>query len=288
MVCLDVLKTSFSSFIVFQFKTGPPETSGCSLTKAVEDISEFSCAQTETLKQKQEVLSYLQATLSDVEMKGETAEQELRSKVRETLILEAEIDHLEHQTKVLHDRCVSISEENTALQFELVEEEEVAQITRAKYCTYRNKMKHHRAAVLHMANQTEAHKELEKKREMVLMLTQRKEELRLDLENPNGNTVQTAKREVDALKQEVSWKRTTTTEKRERLQKELETQAHIKKDVEIQNRRYEAIVKRLHCQLSRAQAVHRQMSEEIYHMEKQVAELKRQLESSQDSVVSDQ
>ncbi|XP_075950653.1 coiled-coil domain-containing protein 122 isoform X1 [Anarhichas minor] len=299
--------------------SGTQEKRGFSLTKAVEDVSQHGFAQIESLKEKQKTLISLQATLSDAERKGETAEQDLRSKVREFLMLEGEMEHLERQTKVLHDRYAAISKENTELQISISEKEENARMALARFNTYRNKMEGHRAAALHAASQTEAHKELEEKRALVRMLTQKKEELKEDLENPNGNTVQMAKSENDALKREISARRETIAKEREQVQKEFATHTQIKKDIEIQNRRYEAIVKRLHCQLSRAQAVHRltknkcnymriptstyvlfweqttsilllyslrQMSEDVYHMERQLAELKGQLESSQDSAVS--
>ncbi|XP_040888729.1 coiled-coil domain-containing protein 122-like [Toxotes jaculatrix] len=214
------------------------------------------------------------------------AQQELRSKEREILFLEGDMEHLERQTKVLHDRCASISKENTELQICICEEQENARMALAGFNSYRNKMEGHRAAVLHAASQTEAHKELEEKKALVRMVTQKKEELKEDLENPNGNAVRMAKREIGALKEQISVTRKTIAERREQLQKEFETHTHIKKGIEIQNRRYEAIVKRLHCQLSRAQAAHRQMSEDISRMQRQLAELKKQQESSQDSVVS--
>lgn len=135
----------------------------------------------------------MQTTLSDVEKKGETAEQELRATVREILMLEGEMEPLERQMKVLRDRCASISKENTGLQIGVSEEEENARVALAGFNTYRKKMEGHRAAVMHAASQTEAHKVLQEKRVLVRMLTQKKEELKADLENPNGNTVQMAK-----------------------------------------------------------------------------------------------
>ncbi|XP_008299997.1 coiled-coil domain-containing protein 122 [Stegastes partitus] len=254
---------------------GFQEQPGCSLTKAVEDVSQQGYAQSEALRDKQRTLSALQATLSAVEEKAEVAEQELRSKVREFLMLEGELEQLERQTKVLHDRCTSISKGNADLQMFIREEEEVARTALAQFSAYRNKMEGHRAAVLYAASQTEAHKELEEKKALVRMLTQKKEELKEDLENPNGNTVQMAKSEINALKKEISMRRTTIAERREQLQKETELHGQIRKEIEIQNRRYEAIVKRLRCQLSRAQAAHRQMSDDVYHMKRQLAELKR-------------
>lgn len=47
---------------------------------------------------------------------------------------------------------------------------------------------------------------------------------------------------------------------------------------QIQNRRYNAIVKRLHCQLMKAQSGHRQLSNDIYHMEREIQDLKKRLE----------
>uniref|UniRef100_A0A3P8T8S7 Coiled-coil domain containing 122 n=1 Tax=Amphiprion percula TaxID=161767 RepID=A0A3P8T8S7_AMPPE len=196
---------------------GFQEQPECSLTKAVEDVSHHSYA-----------------TLSDVEGKGEVAEQELRSKVREFLMLEGELEQLERQTKVQRDRCASISKDNTELQVLIREEEEVADVALAQFNTYRKKMEGHRAAVLYAASQTDAHKELEEKEALVRMLTQKKEELKEDLKNPNGNTVQMS--EIDALKKERSTKRMIIAEKKEQLQKEFEIHAQIKKDIEVLQR----------------------------------------------------
>uniref|UniRef100_A0A3B4VP13 Uncharacterized protein n=1 Tax=Seriola dumerili TaxID=41447 RepID=A0A3B4VP13_SERDU len=168
---------------------------GFSLTKAVEDVSKQGYTQIET-----NLLCFLfQTTLSNVEMKGKKAEQELRSRVREILVLEGDMEHLEQQTKVLHDRCVSISKENAELQIRTREEEEKARVAREGFDTYRQKMEGHRAAVLHAASRTEVHKKLEEKKALVRMLTRKKEELKKDLENPNGDTVHMAKVKIMIL-----------------------------------------------------------------------------------------
>uniref|UniRef100_A0A8D0AY81 Coiled-coil domain-containing protein 122 n=1 Tax=Sander lucioperca TaxID=283035 RepID=A0A8D0AY81_SANLU len=219
---------------------GTQDKSGFSLTKAVEDVSQHGYAQTEALKEKQKTLISLQATLSEVEKIGGMVEQELRSKVREFLMLEGEMEHLERQTRVLHDRCASIRKENTELQIGISEEEENARMALAGFNTYRNKMEVHRAAVLHAASQTEAHKELEEKRALVRMLTQKKEELKVDLEDPNGNTVQMS--EIDALKGEMSLMRETISKTREKVQKEFETHTQIKKDIEVWQREVENLL----------------------------------------------
>lgn len=140
--------------------------------------------------------SFFQAALSDVERRAEMAEQQLRAKVREILLLEGEMEHLEQQTGLLHDRCLFLCKENAQLQICVSEEEESARAALEGFNAYRKKMEGHRAAVVHAASQTDAHKELAEKRALVRMLSQKREELKLDLENPNGNTVQMAKVET--------------------------------------------------------------------------------------------
>lgn len=97
------------------------------------------------------------------------------------------------QAKALHDRCASIVKENTELQMLISEKENDARVALERFNSYREKMEGHRAAVLHVACQTEAHKELEAKKSLVWMLVKEKEGLMGDLENPKGETVQTAK-----------------------------------------------------------------------------------------------
>ncbi|XP_041696763.1 coiled-coil domain-containing protein 122 isoform X3 [Coregonus clupeaformis] len=210
-----------------------------SLTQALEDVSQQGYAQIVALQEKQQVLSSLQAILSDIEKKGKEAEVELKSKVRQILILEGEMEHLQRHMQDLGLRSITAYNENTELRLLIEEEEDNSRCMLAGYNTYRNKMEGHRAAVLQAESQTRAHRELVEKRALVRVLTERREELRADLENPEGNAV---------------------------------------KQAQIQNRRYDAIVKRLHCQLMKAQSGHRQLSDDIYHMEREIQDLKRHLE----------
>ncbi|KAM4525710.1 coiled-coil domain-containing protein 122-like [Fundulus diaphanus] len=258
---------------------GFQESSKFSLTTAVKDVSQHSYIQTETLKDKQRILISLQETLADIEKKFQHAEQELRSKSREIQLLEGETEHLERQRKILLESCTSISKENIELQMLIQEEEDNAQLTLGKFGVYRKKMKGHRDAVLQAMSQTETHRELEEKRMLVCKLRQEKEQLRKDLQNPNDNTPQMAKGETDALKRELLERKVAIAERREHLKNEFETHAKLKKDIEIQNRRHEAIVKRLRSQLSKAQAVHRQALDEIFQLQRQLVELKGQRQS---------
>uniref|UniRef100_A0A665X3Y9 Uncharacterized protein n=1 Tax=Echeneis naucrates TaxID=173247 RepID=A0A665X3Y9_ECHNA len=159
------------------------------------------------------------------------AEQELRSTVREILLLEGDMEHLERQTTGLHDRCVAVAKENAELHFLICNEEEKACMALERFNTYRKKMEGHRAAVLHTARQTEAHQGLEEKRTLVQKLRQKIEDLNQDLNNPNGNTV-----EIYALKEKISMTKKDIAEKRKRLQEEHETHTQIKRDIAVRQR----------------------------------------------------
>ncbi|XP_061841417.1 coiled-coil domain-containing protein 122 [Nerophis lumbriciformis] len=259
-----------------------------SLTQALENISQHGHTQTETLQDKQKTLSYLQVILAGEQKKGDEAQRKLRCKATELLVLEDEMTHLKQQMQAQHDQCASIRADNTKLQEQICEQEEKACTARIQFNIYRRKMNGHRQAALHAAGWTSACKELEEKRALVQTLRKAKGELEEDLKNCHGNTARMAKREVDALKGEIAVMRKTIAGMRENLQKELETHAQRKKDIEIQNKRFAAMVKCLHRQLSKAQAFHRQMSSDMDHMERQITELKSKLGSTNDSVVSGQ
>ncbi|KAM9396409.1 LOW QUALITY PROTEIN: coiled-coil domain-containing protein 122 [Salvelinus alpinus] len=239
-----------------------------SLTQALEE-SQQGYAQIVALQEKQ-VLS-LQAILSDIEKKGKEAEVELKSNVRQILILEGETEHLQD----LGLRSITVYNENTELRLLIEEEEDNSSCVLAGYNTYRNKMEGHRTAVLQAESQTRAHRELVEKRALVRV---HREELRADLENPEGNAVKQAQKEMDDMRGQISDQRKMVTERRELILKEFESHTLINKHIEIQNRRYDAIVKRLHCQLMKAQSGHRQLSDDIYHMEREIQDLKRHLE----------
>ncbi|KAM6945659.1 coiled-coil domain-containing protein 122 [Aplochiton taeniatus] len=253
---------------------------GFSLTEALDDVSEQGYAQTVALRGKQQELASLQAKLSDMEHRGKEAEQDLKAKTRQMLILQGKMEHLQRQGHDTRQRSLSIYNQNIDLRFQTEDEvEEGSRLVMAGYNTYRTKMEGHRTVVSQAESLTEAHRELQEERAVVRQLIKEKEELRADLENPSGNAVRQAQREMDDLRVKISILKEAVSERREVILKEFQNHNLIKKDIQIQSRRYEAIVKRLHCQLKKAQTDHRQMSDDIHHLERQIEELKRQLKT---------
>ncbi|KAL1022244.1 hypothetical protein UPYG_G00024140 [Umbra pygmaea] len=251
-----------------------------SLTQAIEDVAQQGYAQSLALQEKQQVLTSLEDILSDKEKQGEELEMKLKSVVRQILVLEGEMEQLQRHTQDLGSQSISLYNDNTELWLLIDEQEDNYHCTLAGYNTYRNKMEGHRAAILQAETQTRAHRVLVEKRALVRELMEKREKLRADLENPEGSTVKQAQKEIVDLRLQISALRKMVTEKRALILKEFESHTSIRKDIEIQNKRYDAIVKRLHCQLKNAKSNQRQLSDDVYHMEKKIQDLKRCLEET--------
>lgn len=136
---------------------------------------------------------YFQASLSEKEKIAEAAELQLRSTLREILIVEADMDNLQRGANTLRGRCSSISVENTQLGVNIREQRAEAAAVLEKFTAYRNKMQAHRTVVELASSQTHEHKALEESRALVRRLTLQRDELREDLDNPKGNTAQREK-----------------------------------------------------------------------------------------------
>ncbi|XP_077450964.1 coiled-coil domain-containing protein 122 [Stigmatopora argus] len=241
-----------------------------------ENISQRVVPKAETLQKDQEVLKSLQVTLSNVQKNSDEAEKKLRRKVGHLIIMEDDLLHHEQQIEAGRDHCASLIVEKTKLLDQITEEEEKARKLRSQFDIYRRKMESHRQAILHAVGEIDVCE----KRELVQKMRKAKEDLKEDLNNPHGIKVQTATREIDALTGEIRVRMENIAEMREIKRKELESHTRIKKDIEVQKQHFDDIRKQLHSQISRAQAIHGQMSRDIHLMERKKAQLLQQLNSS--------
>ncbi|XP_041127488.1 coiled-coil domain-containing protein 122-like [Polyodon spathula] len=187
-------------------------------------------------------------------------------------------DEIEHRLK--HSECLeaqtqALYMENVNLQPRIEQEEEHFQLLLAGYNTYRNKMGAHREVIAHVEGKTATRRELLEKREIVKKLKEEKEELRIDLENPKGNAVRQGQGDIYNLKMRISEVKETVNKKIACIVKEQEVHIQLKKEVEMQNRRCDAILKHLHCQLNKTQSNKRQWNWDIQQMERKVAQLRK-------------
>ncbi|CAL8302215.1 unnamed protein product [Gadus morhua 'NCC'] len=251
-----------------------------SLTKAVEEVSHQGYANMAALQEKLDQLSSLQAVLHNADTRSEHSALELRAATRRTLILDEDLHQCQRRSEALWSSCSTANSHTSALRLRVDEERERARLALAGIDVHRVKMKEHRAAVALAESKRESHQALEEQRRRVRELREKREKQRRDLEDPNGRAVQEGKTGQVQLKQQLVALRKATAQKREELRQENDTHTQIRKEIKIQHRRYEAIVRRLHCQLNKAQAYYRHLSGDVNHMERQVLDLRRQLNSS--------
>ncbi|MGH0173602.1 UNVERIFIED_CONTAM: hypothetical protein FKN15_065584 [Acipenser sinensis] len=217
----------------------------------------------------------LKLQLSELEKQNEAVMLEFWATEKHIGKLGDEIEHRRKHSENLEAQTQTLYMENVNLQLSIEQEEEHFQMLLAGYNTYRNKRDAHREVIAYVEGKTATTRELLEKREIVKKLREKKEELRIDLENPEGNVVRQVQGDIYNLKIKISEVKETVNKKIACLVKEQEVHIQLKKEVEMQNRRCEAILKRLHCQLNKTQSNKRQWNWDIQQMERKVAELRK-------------
>ncbi|KAJ8404587.1 hypothetical protein AAFF_G00334500 [Aldrovandia affinis] len=240
-----------------------------SLTETLEEVNQQGEAQAIELKRNREVVACLQATLSKVDKSSEVVQLELNGTERMIHSLADDMVQLQKRTCGLQSESQEIYMENMKLQIQIEEEEDNCQLVLAGYNMYRNKMESYKMAISKQESQTAVHRELVEKRATVNKLTKKREDLRADLQNPAGNVLRKAQNEIDGLRVQIYVMEERVRDRTQLLVKEQETHAQLRKDIEIQSRRCEAILKRLRCQLHKAQSNHRQLTDDICCLEKE-------------------
>ncbi|XP_017568345.1 coiled-coil domain-containing protein 122 [Pygocentrus nattereri] len=251
-----------------------------SLSTALQAVSQQGESQAVELEEKRHALNAVQATLSEVVKSYEAVAKDIKLKERQITGITCETEQIHSHNETQEAQLKAILMENMRLKHSTEEQLENSHFLLARYNTCRNKMETYKMSVAEMESQVPVRKELVEKMEEVKRLKDCKEGLRIDLQNPEGNAVQQAQKEIDHIKAKIHCSKEMVREKIVLLEKEKETHSQLRKDIEIHNRRCEAIVKRLCCQLNKAQSSHRQLSSDISQMEIEVKHLRNQLQVS--------
>uniref|UniRef100_A0A8C4RVA6 Coiled-coil domain-containing protein 122 n=1 Tax=Erpetoichthys calabaricus TaxID=27687 RepID=A0A8C4RVA6_ERPCA len=168
--------------------------------------------------------------------------------------------------------------ENVKCQLTIEQEEEKFQILLEEFNTYRNKMESYKEDISKEEGSFSTRKELMEKKEMVKNLKAKKEALRIDLQNPDGSLVRSLQEELFNLKTKIDDANGAISDLNSQLIKEEEIQLQLKKEIEV--KRSEAIIRRLHCQLNKAQANKRLQRWNIEQLQKKLVYLRKCLGST--------
>uniref|UniRef100_A0A8I5NDJ6 Coiled-coil domain containing 122 n=3 Tax=Cercopithecinae TaxID=9528 RepID=A0A8I5NDJ6_PAPAN len=177
-------------------------------------------------------------------------------------------DSLETQIKSLHS-------ENVKLKFDIETAQEDFEEHMIKYNAYYAKIKAHKNSLGEVESKWSFMTELHEKRDFVKKLKTMKEELMQDLQNPGGNRITQVQEDITKLKDKILTVKESIIEKTCFLEEEKKTHEKLRKEIEVQHKRYDAILKRLHCQVNKLQANRRQWQWNIQQLEKTAAELRK-------------
>ncbi|XP_067569720.1 coiled-coil domain-containing protein 122 isoform X3 [Pseudorca crassidens] len=143
-----------------------------------------------------------------------------------------------------------------------------------RYNEYYAKIKAHKDSLREVESKWSFMTELNEKRDLVKKLKTMKEEL-MHLQNPEGNLMKQVQEDIINLKDKIITVKESIIEKTCFLEEEKKTHEKLRKEIEVQHKRYGAILKRLHCQVNKLQSDRRQWQWNIQQLQKTAAELRK-------------
>ncbi|XP_032960678.1 coiled-coil domain-containing protein 122 isoform X2 [Rhinolophus ferrumequinum] len=207
-----------------------------SLTDAVKQVAKQQQSQTSEIQKNKKVLFHLQNELHELEKQIASVSAETKETERQIYQQDAAIENSKLQCENLETQIKSLHTENVKLKFDIEATQEDFEEHKIRYNEYYAKIKVYKDSLEEEESKWSFMTELHEKRELVKKLKIMKEELRQDLQNPEGNRI---------------------------------------KQAQVQHKRYGAILKRLHCQVNKLQSDRRQWQWNIQQLEKTAAELRR-------------
>ncbi|XP_058258558.1 coiled-coil domain-containing protein 122 [Hemibagrus wyckioides] len=219
----------------------------------------------------------LQDTLSKIVKSYDTVSSNIKLKEQQFSGITNVTEQVNRQNERQQTETQVIQMEILKLSYSIEEQLENSRFLLAWYNSYHNKMESYKMSLAALEIQATIHMELMEKREEVKRQKEHIDELKMNFQNPEGNALQQAQKEIDNFKTQIQKIKELVRRKGILLEKEKNNHSQLRKYIEIHNRTYEAIMKRLCCQLNKALSTHRELSRDIFHMEKEVKHLKKQL-----------
>ncbi|XP_077153465.1 coiled-coil domain-containing protein 122 isoform X1 [Ranitomeya variabilis] len=252
-----------------------------SLTEVAKQVAQQQQSQASEIQKSRQALSQCQTEINELETELKTILLETKEVERKITEEENLIENLTQQCEILETKNLSIYTENIKLKLEVEIQKENLESTVARNNGYRKRISDSIDRFSVAENTLPFMIELNKKRTRVQLLKKQKEEMILDLHNPGSLAVKQVQEEILHLSEQIKAIGECINAKKKIYEEELERHAVLRKDIEVQKKRYNAILKRLHSQLNQAQLSRRQHQWDIEEMEKTASSLRRRLGISQ-------
>ncbi|XP_019505873.1 PREDICTED: coiled-coil domain-containing protein 122 isoform X1 [Hipposideros armiger] len=246
-----------------------------SLTDAVKQVAKQQQSQTSEIEKNKKFLFHLQNELHELEKQRASVFTETKETERQIYQQDVAIENSKLQCENLETQIKSLHTENVKLKFDIEATQEDFEECMIRYNEYYAKIKVYKDSLEAEASKWSFMTELHAKRELVKKLKTMKEELRQDLQNPEGNRIKQVQEDISKLKNNIITIKESIIEKACFLEEEKKTHEKLRREIEVQHKRYGAILKRLHCQVNKLQSNRRQWQWNIQQLEQTAAELRR-------------
>ncbi|NXJ79984.1 CC122 protein, partial [Trogon melanurus] len=246
-----------------------------SLIEVVKQVAEQQQSQASEIEKSKTVLFQLQAKLRELEKEMNSIMLEIKTTEREIYWQDEAIEVAKYHCENLEAQVGALYSEILKLRCDAETAQEEFEMTFARNNEYREKIKAHKHLFWEMESKMPVMIELARKKAVVKELNTKKEELLRDLQNPEGSVTKQLQEEITLLKRGITTLKELISKKTDSLEEEKKMHAKLRKEIEVQNKRYNAILKRLHCQLNKLHSNKRQWHWNIQQLEKKAAELRK-------------
>ncbi|KAJ6661751.1 hypothetical protein lerEdw1_013273 [Lerista edwardsae] len=254
---------------------GMTNPSSPSLVEVVKQVAEQQHTQDADIKKSKIVLSQLQAQLQDLEIQMNHTITEKKATDRQIYYQDEAIATTKVRCEDLENKITALYVENLQLMFNKEALQEEFKMMLLRNGVYYEKMAAHRDHFGEAESKLPLKIELMKKRATIKEMITKKEELKSALCNLQGNATNLVQEEIAYLESETKVLQEKINKMKDVLQEEKTLHARLQKEIEVQNKRCEAILKRLHCQVNKLQSSKRQWNWTIQQKEEKLKELRK-------------
>ncbi|XP_028734324.1 coiled-coil domain-containing protein 122 isoform X1 [Peromyscus leucopus] len=248
-----------------------------SLTDVVEQVAKQQQSQTSEIEKHKRVLFCLQIELHDLEKQIAAIAAEAKETEKQMHQQDAAMENSKLHCGLLETQIESLYSESVKLKFDTETAQEQFEEQMIKYNAYYAKIKAYKDSLGETESKCSFMTELYEKRELIKNLKTMKEDLREDLQNPQGRCATQIQEDISKLTNKIMTVKDSIIEKTYFIEEEKKTHERLRKEIEVQHKRNDAILKRLHCQVNKIQLNRRKWQWNIQQLEKTAAELKKRL-----------
>ncbi|KAM4702036.1 coiled-coil domain-containing protein 122 [Discoglossus pictus] len=249
-----------------------------SLTEVVQQVAQQQQTQVSEIEKSRKLLIHFQTDLYELET-------ELKSVLLETKSVEKNIQQADDTTENIRHLCEiqerqnhSIYAESIRLKLDLENQNEDFEAIVSRNNGYRERIADNIRHFSESENKLPVMIELIKKRDEVGILRRQKEEMMRDLHNPESSAIKQVQEGIAYLCENIRKMKESIASKNKAYNEKKQIHDVLQKEIEVQKKRFSAILKRLYCQLNKAQLNKRQYQWNIEQMKKTAADLRQSLD----------